>query len=63
MIQYADDTIMIMHAWPFELEQVKKLLMHYFVYTGLRINFDKSVMFPINIRPEKIQPCLVPLDA
>lgn len=55
VIHYADDTVMIMPAYPFQLEQVKNLLMHYYVYTGLRINFDKSVMVPISTRHEKIQ--------
>lgn len=38
-----------------QLEQLKNLLPHITVYTGLRVNFEKSAMFSINTSPEKMQ--------
>lgn len=48
VIQYADDDVMIIPACEQQLEQLKNILMHFTVYTGLRINYEKSVMVPIN---------------
>ena len=55
MIQYADDTVLIMPACSVQLEQLKSLLMHFSAYTGLRINFDKSAMISINTPDQKMQ--------
>lgn len=49
VIQYVEDTVIIMPAYEAQIEQLHNLLMHYSVYTGLRINFDKSVIVPIKI--------------
>src|ERR1043165_1419080 len=49
VIQYADDTILIMQARIPQVLQLKNLLRYYHLFTGLKINFCKSVMVPINI--------------
>lgn len=48
VIQYADDTVLIIPACEQQLEQLKNLLLHFSVYTGLRINYEKSITVPIN---------------
>lgn len=48
IIQYADDTVLVMPACSAQLNQVKNLLMHFTAYTRLRVNYDKSVMVPMN---------------
>ena len=54
VIQYADDTVLIMPACRIQLEQLKNLLMHFTAYTGLRINFEKFAMIPINTLEHKM---------
>ena len=49
VIQYADDTLLIL---PAELEQVlalKEMLQDFSSSTGLKVNFSKSSMVPINV--------------
>lgn len=55
VIQYADDTVIIMPACGTQLLQVKNLLLHYTAYTGLRINYEKSIMIPINTSAQKME--------
>jgi hypothetical protein len=53
IIQYADDTII---ALPADLEQLnvfKDILNQYAAFTGLKINFHKSSMIPINLSDEE----------
>lgn len=54
MIQYADDTVVILPACLTQLQQVQNLLLHFSAYTGLRINFSKSAMIPINVDHQKM---------
>jgi hypothetical protein len=49
IIQYADDTILVMRADPMELRHLKRILIDYATSTGLKINFQKSNLIPINI--------------
>ena len=55
IIQYADDTIIILHACPLQIQQVQNILMHFRVYTGLRVNYNKSMMVPMNVPAHKIK--------
>lgn len=55
VIQYADDTVLIMPASAMQVEQLENLILHFTVFTGLRVNFDKSAMVPINIGNEVMQ--------
>lgn len=55
VIQYADDTVLLMPACTVQLEQLKNLLLHFSLYTGLRINYEKSAIVPINTCPAKME--------
>jgi hypothetical protein len=53
IIQYADDTIIVLPADPVQLSVFKDILDQYAAFTGLKVNFEKSSMFPINISQEE----------
>jgi hypothetical protein len=55
VIQYADDTIMIMRASQRELLSLKALLETFAQSTGLRVNFSKSCLVPVNMTQEKLR--------
>jgi hypothetical protein len=55
IIQYADDTILIMKASQRELFTLKGLLESFAQSTGLRVNYRKSCLVPLNISMEKAQ--------
>ena len=48
VIQYADDTILVMPACPQQLTIMKDILNTYAASTGLQINYHKSSMIPMN---------------
>jgi hypothetical protein len=54
IIQYADDTLLIMEACPQQLLVIKAIMNTFAVSTGLKVNYSKSSMFPINISPERL---------
>ena len=54
VIQYADDTLLVMQADSSQLLCLKALLQTFADSTGLRVNFNKSMMIPLNIPVEKI---------
>ena len=54
VIQYADDTILIMPASATQLSHLSDLLRYYTMFTGLRINYAKSMMIPINASEDTI---------
>ena len=49
VIQFADDTILVLPADMRQIEQVKNLLLHYSAFTGLRVNYEKSFLVPLNV--------------
>lgn len=49
VIQYADDTILAMPACPQQAAIIKEILVDYASSIGLRINFHKSTLIPINL--------------
>lgn len=53
VIQYADDTIVIMPAELDQAEHMKKILQDYALSVGLYINFHKSTLVPINTPSER----------
>jgi hypothetical protein len=55
VIQYADDTLLVMEACPLQLITLKALLNTYADSSGLKVNYSKSVMVPINISQERLQ--------
>jgi hypothetical protein len=54
VIQYDDDTIIIMKASQRDLFCLKGILHSFLLATGLRINFHKSCLLPINLNTIKI---------
>jgi hypothetical protein len=54
-VQYADDTLLFIEACPNQLLVLKDLLASFASATGLRVNYNKTVMLPINISQEKLQ--------
>ena len=54
VIQYADDTIIVMRAVINQVLHLKDLLDTFVDSTGLKVNFSKSSMVPINVSDENI---------
>ena len=55
IIQYADDTIIILSAVEDQLVALKNMLHVFQQSTGLRVNFAKSSMVPLNVDPTEAQ--------
>jgi hypothetical protein len=53
IIQYADDTILVMKASQRELFCLKGLLQSFTESTGLKVNYSKSQMIPLNLSQEQ----------
>lgn len=54
IIQYADDTLIILEACNSQLLTLKALLHSFGESTGLKVNYNKSIMIPINIEEERL---------
>jgi hypothetical protein len=55
IIQYADDTLLILEACPRYLLVLKSLLNIFADSTGLRVNYHKSYIYPLNVDSTKIE--------
>jgi hypothetical protein len=55
VIQYADDTLVVLKAKARELICLKALLQSFATSTGLKVNYSKSCMMPINMEGERLQ--------
>lgn len=55
VVQYADDTLLIMQADAKQLFCLKAILNSFAASTGLKVNFSKSSMVPINVSEEKMR--------
>lgn len=55
IIQYADDTILVMQACPRQLIALKGLLNSFAESIGLRVNYSKSAILPISVDADKIE--------
>lgn len=53
IVQYADDTLSVMHADPRQLASLKEILQTFATSTGLKVNFNKSFLIPINVDESK----------
>jgi hypothetical protein len=53
MVQYADDTLLIMQADSTQLQYFKALVNDFAMSTGLKVNFNKYIMIPINVTDDK----------
>jgi hypothetical protein len=54
IVQYADDTLLFLHADARQLLFLKALLHSFATSTGLQVNYRKSHMYPINITQERL---------
>lgn len=52
VIQYVDDTILVLLAEERQVIQVKNLMMHFASHTGPKVNYSKSFLVPINVQPD-----------
>jgi len=52
--QYADDTLLLLQADARQLFFLKAILHSFAESTGLKVNYRKSQMYPINVTPEKM---------
>ena len=52
--KYADDTLVIMQANARQLVCLKALLNTFADATGLRVNYGKSIMVPLNIAEDRV---------
>jgi hypothetical protein len=55
ILQYADDTLIFLQGDVAQLLFLKNLLQQFGESTGLKVNFDKSFMVPINVPEDKLQ--------
>jgi hypothetical protein len=53
VIQYVDDTLIVLEGDTRQLFFLKSILHSFSVSTGLKVDYNKSMMVPINISPEK----------
>lgn len=54
IIQYADDTLLIMEACARQLWALKAILHTFGDSTGLKVNYAKSMLVPINISQDRL---------
>lgn len=54
VLQYADDTLIVMEACSRQLLTLKALLHSFGESTGLKVSYNKSVMIPINIDDSRL---------
>ena len=55
VIQYADDTLLILQADAKQIICLKALLQTFASSTGLKVNFHKSMMVPLNLNEERAE--------
>ena len=54
IIQYADDTLIIMEGCLRQLQVLKNILEIYSTATGLKVNYNKSMMVPLNMNDQAL---------
>lgn len=57
VLQYADDTLLVMKADSHTVQVLKDLLHMFSEATGLQINYNKSTFVPIHMEDDMIQLC------
>lgn len=55
VIQYADDTLIIVEGDTRQLFFLRSLLNTFSMCTGLKVNYDKTMMVPINVSNERLE--------
>jgi hypothetical protein len=54
IVQYVDDTLLVIEVCPQQLFALKAILNIYVDSTGLKVNYAKSIMIQINVPPERL---------
>ena len=54
IVQYVDDTLIIMEASARHSHHLKGLVQSFGTSTGLKVNYSKSMMVPINLSEQKL---------
>jgi len=54
IVQYADDTLIIMEGDTRQIYFLKTILQNFSDSTGLKVNFNKSMMLPINMTENRL---------
>jgi retron-type reverse transcriptase len=54
VLQYADDTLIILEGDPRQIHFLKSVINTFSEVTGLKVNFQKSMMLPINMSEERL---------
>jgi hypothetical protein len=60
IIQYVDDTLVVLLADPVKIAHLKDVLQTFASSTGLKVNFAKSFLVPINVEESRFQSLTVP---
>jgi hypothetical protein len=55
VVQYADDTVLLISADRQQILFLKNLLEQFAASTGLKVNYHKSYMIPLNVSDDKMQ--------
>lgn len=55
IVQYADDTLVLLQADAKQLHCLKALLHTFAEATGLKVNYQKSSLIPINVADDKVE--------
>jgi hypothetical protein len=55
IVWYIDDTLMVLEAYPKQMVALKALLNTFAESTGLRLNYHKSSIYPINVMAERME--------
>ena len=63
IVQYADNTLIIMEGDPKQLFFLKTVLKNFTDSTGLKVNYNKSLMLPINISEARLDHLARTFDA
>ena len=58
VLQYADDILILVRADIHAVQHLKHILDSFAAATGLKINFHKSTVVPMNVVPEVLEQCL-----
>ena len=53
VLQYADDTLVIMEACPQQISALKTILQEFSGLTGLKVNYSKSMLVLINLESDR----------
>ena len=53
ILPYADDTLIIVEACPQQMTALKNILQDFVSTTGLKVNFSKSMLIPINLEENR----------